>query len=181
MAGIYHNSYLTLAATCAADGSGGLFSRKHIPEKIIKETSVGTETKVVVRQVLNHMGGAGDKETTEFPLLTRAWAYQERILAPRIVHFCEDNLIWECNELRACECGSDYGYSDESKKEHWEVFKYSKPGSADHQHNFFQRWQNIVEEYTELHLINSSDLLPALSGLARQMGALRQSKYLASL
>ncbi|KAM7202468.1 hypothetical protein V8F33_002688 [Rhypophila sp. PSN 637] len=41
-----------------------------------------------------------------FPLLMRGWAFQERILAPRVLHFCNSELVWECNEEVICECGS---------------------------------------------------------------------------
>jgi len=91
MADIYRNSYLTLAAARSADGARGLFFKK--------ETFLETEIEVVVRQDLSHMRDLGDKETQQFPLLTRAWSYQERMLAPRIAHFCEDELIWECCEM----------------------------------------------------------------------------------
>lgn len=39
------------------------------------------------------------------PLLTRARAFQERILAPRTVHFHSSELTWDCGEGFDCECG----------------------------------------------------------------------------
>lgn len=35
------------------------------------------------------------------PLYKRGWASQERILSPRVLHFCTDTLYWECEELVA--------------------------------------------------------------------------------
>jgi hypothetical protein len=43
------------------------------------------------------------------------------------------------------------------------------------------RWHEMVEEYTMLHLTYASDLLPALSGVVKQMGEFRQGRYLAGL
>jgi hypothetical protein len=40
---------------------------------------------------------------SEVPLNRRAWVVQERALAPRIVHFGERQVFWECREMRACE------------------------------------------------------------------------------
>jgi hypothetical protein len=39
-----------------------------------------------------------------FPLLTRAWVFQERLLASRVVHFSHHELVWECNQTGNCQC-----------------------------------------------------------------------------
>ncbi|KAH8598227.1 hypothetical protein B0O99DRAFT_495675, partial [Bisporella sp. PMI_857] len=31
-----------------------------------------------------------------FPLLTRGWVMQERLLAPRVLHFCGSEVVFEC-------------------------------------------------------------------------------------
>lgn len=43
------------------------------------------------------------KNVTSSPLCKRAWAYQERVLSPRIIHCCSKQLFWECHTLRASE------------------------------------------------------------------------------
>jgi hypothetical protein len=96
MAEIYQNSYLTIAATCASDGSEGLFSQKSSREETIRATVQGREFEIVVRQPLQHLGEqehSGNRDQSRHPLLTRAWAFQERILAPRVVYFCEMSLF----------------------------------------------------------------------------------------
>ena len=35
------------------------------------------------------------------PLIQRAWAFQERELSPRMLHFSERALLWECASMRA--------------------------------------------------------------------------------
>lgn len=37
------------------------------------------------------------------PVNIRAWVVQERLLAPRVLHFGQTQVIWECRELSACE------------------------------------------------------------------------------
>ncbi|KAI9658325.1 MAG: hypothetical protein M1821_002458 [Bathelium mastoideum] len=34
----------------------------------------------------------------EHPLNKRAWVFQERLMAPRTLHFGKDRIFWECNE-----------------------------------------------------------------------------------
>ena len=182
MAEIYQNSYLTIAATCASDGSKGLFSQKSSREETISATVQGREFEIVVRRPLEHLGGrkrGGGLDQSGFPLLTRAWAFQERILAPRVVYFCENELVWECGKLRTCECGSDLFSGLSKKADHWKVLK---PAKTDIDfYDIRSRWHEMVEEYTRLRLTYASDLLPALSGVVKQMGEFRQARYLAGL
>lgn len=37
------------------------------------------------------------------PLTRRAWCMQERLLAPRVLHFAKDQILWECQKLECCE------------------------------------------------------------------------------
>ena len=37
------------------------------------------------------------------PLLQRAWVQQEVILAPRVLLFRQQQLLWDCCETKACE------------------------------------------------------------------------------
>ena len=43
------------------------------------------------------------REVSQSPLGRRAWVVQERLLAPRVIHFGANQLFWECNGLKACE------------------------------------------------------------------------------
>jgi hypothetical protein len=55
------------------------------------------------------------RQPSAFPLLARGWVYQERLLCPRVVHFIQTEIRWECRALKRCECrASDHVYeSDE--------------------------------------------------------------------
>ena len=37
------------------------------------------------------------------PLYQRGWVMQERLLAPRVVHFLHGELIWECSQVIVSE------------------------------------------------------------------------------
>ncbi|KAF2036146.1 HET-domain-containing protein [Setomelanomma holmii] len=83
MASIYENSFFTLSAARAADSGGGFFSNTNCSAQ---QTDLFCEEK-----------GSGVDAT--FPLLSCAWAFQERILSPRILHFGDKELDWECRRL----------------------------------------------------------------------------------
>jgi hypothetical protein len=67
-------------------------------------------TKVCVREKVNHNAwkkgecGPYDDFMSQLPLFYRAWAFQGRLLATRIVHFGPKELVWECRSWISCEC-----------------------------------------------------------------------------
>lgn len=41
------------------------------------------------------------------PVNRRAWVLQERLISPRVLHFCQDQIAWECWEKDAIESRAD--------------------------------------------------------------------------
>lgn len=107
MARIFQNSYITLAATAAQNDTSGCFSQAVTTTRShrIMDRSGGA-TPYFVRKKLEHWNTphrAGYE--SEYPLLTRGWVFQERLLSPRLIHFCSNELVWECADETNCECG----------------------------------------------------------------------------
>lgn len=120
---IFKNSFLTIAATSAVERTQGLFLRKAVPYKIQAVNSKGSVSKVHVREQPSHYSfkapfDAGAhmndwelpfnplvESNHNAPLLKRAWAYAERLLSPRVLHFTESEMIMECRDRYQCECG----------------------------------------------------------------------------
>ncbi|KAI1380582.1 heterokaryon incompatibility protein-domain-containing protein [Hypoxylon crocopeplum] len=75
------NSLVCLAATRSPDHDGGLQP---------------IETRMEY-QLAGTTGPAKKCPHEEYyPLLIRAWVYQERRLSPRVLHFCGNELVFEC-------------------------------------------------------------------------------------
>jgi hypothetical protein len=122
----------------------------------------------------------------EEPLFTRAWAFQERIMAKRTLDYHARELVWECQEMRRCECGeSDRRGLDTPKKRFADAFAELPRLAATEQHGGTGRnpsqnvWLNLVETYSTLALTFTTDRLPALSGLAQVMAATQGGSYIA--
>ncbi|KAK4994444.1 hypothetical protein LTR66_005532, partial [Elasticomyces elasticus] len=177
MAAVYGNSYVTLAATRASDGNGGLFDATPDAELLVQ--TPGTDGfKVHARRMIEHPMRTW-LNPNKYPLLTRSWVFQERLLSPRVLHFVNQELMWECKTCMTCECGWLSGYYQQgfiSFKE-----RHSQALQGESEHDLQIAWRAIVEEYGPLKLTVSSDRLPALSGVARTFQALKPATYLAGL
>jgi len=171
MAEVYSNSFLTIAATRAANPDESCFNARPGP----------TVDSVHVQHARPFPNTQSAETTRSFPLLGRGWAYQERILAPRVLHFGPDQVVWECRERRQCEFGRASYYLDEVDKGDF-FRRITAPRSADHQRQIRDLWRHIVVQYTAFDLTKPSDILPALSGLAERMLSSRLGEdYLAGL
>lgn len=121
---IFGNAFLTIAATSATDSSTEpLFPAKTPPFKIQASDNKGQLSKIYIREQPSHYSfkapfdetshmnewelpfNMSEEANIHAPLLKRAWAYTERLLSPRVLHFTKSEMILECREGYACECG----------------------------------------------------------------------------
>ncbi|PTB69977.1 HET-domain-containing protein, partial [Trichoderma citrinoviride] len=188
MAAIYENAYLTLAATASSDSHGG-FYRILPPEAYEREFTYGGDTfedvpaaTVYVREALPHFNSPDLQETStlrkkEFPLFDRAWAYQERVLSPRMLHFCNSELWFECNRDAVCQCKGT-----EREPLAWKATLRRLLQEQHQGRPTVWGWNQFVLEYSGLKMTYDKDRLPALSSIARKMAQLNpQDCYLAGM
>ncbi|KAK4176255.1 heterokaryon incompatibility protein-domain-containing protein [Triangularia setosa] len=195
MINIYENSHLTLCATASEDDHGGFYGDippERRPHKITVKGPDGIDYELLVRTNLSdrHLPlpwGVDHDENREkyFPLLTRAWVFQERLLSQRLLHFTKEELLWECSGLLACECYPGIGLHDYRPKHSEPLDKRilslseaasrvpkRKPESLEEAAALEvdeTPWVRAVECFTALSLSFPRDKLPALSGVAKQI------------
>ncbi|KAK8248607.1 heterokaryon incompatibility protein-domain-containing protein [Phyllosticta capitalensis] len=115
------------------------------------------------------------------PLLQRAWVYQERVLSPRMLHFGDQELLWECKEVTTCECGVWVDRNSAKTCPRVDVLPSNVRGSR-RKLQTSNLWHKAVEDYTSLRLTRESDRLPAIAGIAKQLQQTQGSgDYLAGL
>jgi hypothetical protein len=103
------------------------------------------------------------------PLENRAWAYQERYCATRIISFTDVEAKWQCRVASGCECWGKpmKGGLGDLGKDKTEILK---------------SWHLIITvDYSRRDLTYSSDILPALAGIAARVYARLGSTYIAGL
>jgi hypothetical protein len=100
MGSIYRYAYVTIASTGSADSSGGCFHTRN-PLGLHPCTIATSQAQQLVVTPISDPEVFDEIE--ESPLNQRAWVFQERLLSPRILHFGENLLFWECNAVTASE------------------------------------------------------------------------------
>jgi hypothetical protein len=176
MSDIYQNSWLTIAATASKDCNQGLYSDLddfHYCANELKNSRF-------IRLSPEHPFPGQSRNMMGFPLLSRGWVYQERLLPPRVVHFTLNELIFECCEGFWCSCGIYKSQPPDQKIPKVFYNKMILKGGPDNLH----RWHEIVSEYSSLTLTFAKDKLPAISGIAKQLKStcgLELGDYLAGL
>ncbi|KAF2679477.1 hypothetical protein K458DRAFT_461004 [Lentithecium fluviatile CBS 122367] len=125
-------------------------------------------------------------------LYSRAWVVQEQILAPRALHFGREQIFWECNLVSATRFGPVGGnipgtlpfLAIPSRRYRCKqvicLFKVHATRSLRGQ-SLHDLWKNIVRRYSTLELTYSSDRLPALYGIASELGQRLKSPYVFGL
>lgn len=130
-------------------------------------------------------------------LNTRGWVFQERVLAPRVLHFCDDQLFWECRSHRACEryplgldeIDSDFNESGYREGETslsilkglLEKNNIERGPGTNEVESGISFWMKVMTAYSSTILSFPTDRLIALSGIAKQMSALFQDIYVAGM
>ncbi|KAI1353694.1 HET-domain-containing protein [Xylaria sp. FL0043] len=151
MAQIYQNSYITLAATQSSSDCVGFLRR---PSTTNNEYSWHVvphrETyRLGIRPRLPHWSRTDLRLwAQDYPLLTRAWAFQERILSPRVLHFCKQELVWECAQAIRCEC--EDLTSSSSLKTRFCLVPMSKGDNTQDEDDNFRPMQDFSENVTSI-------------------------------
>ena len=189
MSEIYSNSVLTIAASQSSDSEGKLFSPKS-PFEIgfrLNDAEQGIDNGLRVRKAFPHqMTNMPPLETlatpylqATFPLLKRAWVFQERILSPRMLHFGENELHWECGTTASCECGIENASNIKPS-----IFALSAPlrnKASNHQVPYNIAFARLINYYSNLELSYESDILLALQGIVTQIEGITGDQNVAGL
>jgi hypothetical protein len=179
MASIYAGSYVTIAATASENSNSrclSLTGRSTDSKKI-------SGTSIIVRKAIQHGQIYSSQEyDSAYPLFNRAWCFQERLLATRVLHYTKDEIVFECRTGYRCECSNIWRGNDEAvsgclKLAYAQILDESRSlGRGDR-----YLGNRVVGEYTKKQMTYERDTLPALSGVADRMPVDLTGKYLAGL
>ncbi|KAE9373390.1 HET-domain-containing protein, partial [Stipitochalara longipes BDJ] len=192
----YQNSFCTISATSATSTSDGCYFQKpgmrfaletcYIGGYVVEDGEANSPRphgEADLYCVLHPSIPSWDDAVESGTLLTRGWAFQERALSPRILHWTKDAVFWECITLKASEYFPEPMIDDADEDFSLNGLKGMKILSTRNSLKNVLRefWQNQISQYSTKDLTYSSDRLPAISGLAKIVQQYSKYNYLAGL
>lgn len=197
MGKIYEGSVLTLSATTARDGRDGYWvaAKKSCTVPYLEHGSLKHLNIIIERTRLQ--GNVGHIKflqswpdwhaTKTKPLTTRKWAFQERLLSPRTLHFSDGGMIWECCKTVSIgdEDAANGELTDDDSLDIAVTVKIetryilSQQGTT--ATDDYISWTTLVMAYSKGLLTRETDVFPAFSGLARAFTRKGLGKYYAGL
>ncbi|KAF2741687.1 HET-domain-containing protein [Sporormia fimetaria CBS 119925] len=177
---VYRFSYCNIAIADSADSEGGLF-RDRKPASAILPARYESDgrgkfdagTWRIVREDL------WERELLGTKIYTRGWVFQvERMLSPRILHFAQSQIFWDCAKLSACETlpqGLPNALDTISSTDrHWRG-RIQISGQAEHDaplvgandDSIETFWKNALLNYTSCNLTNQTDKTMAIWSIAK--------------
>lgn len=181
MASVYGQAYFVIAATRGASGDAGLFHDRPAAHLISRSgSSRSPGSYLYVSEAINHDPFATNNpfRFDKTPLFERAWCFQERLLAPRVIHFSSDEIVFECGHHVDCECRAILllGKLETFKTKTLVALRKDLPTASR-----LELWYSVVEPYSACKLTHETDRLPALSGFAHLVTSPRLGQYCAGL
>jgi hypothetical protein len=197
---VYNNSFCNISATAADNSSKGLYAERLSTQIWLDDIDIRTvgfpgrqdETSKCTVFDLSFWEHSVD----DAPVNKRGWVLQERLLSPRVLHFCHDQIAWECWEQDHMESHTDglpmlqfmSGTIVDGSRLKGMVpridgkalrearFAITKDVDLDRQMinaipsvYCYELWKRVVEVYSKKRLTKPSDKLMALAGIAKLM------------
>ncbi|KAF2186877.1 HET-domain-containing protein [Zopfia rhizophila CBS 207.26] len=189
---VYRNSYCNIAIVDSQDSTGGLF-RSRDPKDVVPMAYKAYGASSTFGQKTWRMvpGDLWEGELLQTFLYRRGWVFQERMLAPRILHFAKRQIFWDCPSMSACEtlpAGLPQPMDGAAGPDrHWRG-RLQEPedsghmplaGANDDSLEYF--WKIAVRKYTVCALTMGKDKLLAMWGIAKLVRDARRIEYGAGL
>lgn len=201
MAGIYRGAALCIAASSATSSTSGILHKRSTSQlerfegKLIRidgtlttrganRTSERAKSSLYFYDESMHNGiDPLDQYIEHGPLSERAWALQERLLSPRILHYTRDQLVWQCEHCSVLEdrlpCLPGRNFT--SYRFRHDVLRVLRRRRLDGGEVADLWYKQIVPAYSGRKLTYGSDKLVAVSALARAVSLNHPDEYLAGL
>ncbi|CAI6332215.1 unnamed protein product [Periconia digitata] len=190
MGDIYHNAYVTIAATCASKSEDGFLQTDFVDSRTLitfPTESFSMSYCNLVLQETDVVGSHWEEGVEDATWNSRAWTMQERFLSPRTIHFSKHQIYWECQTQKLSETGESIFHAPLTPPDRPSLFVEEEPlpngeesveisSIAAYKNDMYDWWYTIAARYSIRNLTYPSDKLPALSGLAALMSSLTATK-----
>ncbi|KAK1655156.1 heterokaryon incompatibility protein-domain-containing protein [Colletotrichum phormii] len=190
MFAVYRHATLTVVAAAGDTSHSGFLQRSRAgPSVLVPFQSNKKEAKVSGTYVLSGLNEhrTWDADYTSHmhnrAWATRAWTYQEDLMSTRVLYFDNHTSYFRCQSERRLEHSTKV--YDNVQSWHHLLSPASKdinsPEARGRRESLYERWKDLIIEYTRRKLTVSNDKFSALSGLARTFSSALGDEYVAGL
>jgi hypothetical protein len=181
MGDVYQHAFINIGATASTNSHGGLFFER---DPVLVNPPIHTLDRTDYVIIDNTQWSASVEDS---PLFHRGWVVQERLLCSKIIHFCKDQLFWECRTAAYCETRPDESESTAP------LFKTDDELAAtviggettsiqqERSGRLYRQWYKVVENYSSSKLTFANDKLIAISGMAKMFQQQLGDDYVAGM
>lgn len=167
MCRVFENAQFSISALTSIDSHSGILQERTTPSVTIEVDG----HQFGVRPRLDSLNEALRRSKLE----TRAWCYQEHMLANAILHVAPHQIFWECKASVYSE--TDLSQLDQSLALGRQLTNLpwpNTPGDFDALSSVLlveptRKWTRMVEQYSARDLTRPGDRLTAIAGLAERM------------
>jgi hypothetical protein len=179
MASVYANSYFTISAASCENSSQDFVDMDpvhiyHQSEFVAIPGAPGQS--VHIRRSFSRIA-----ERHRLRLSQRAWAYQERLLSPRVLEFTSYDVAFDCDYHTIHEETPHHSQNARSTLDHAAKRAVYDASFVDDPSELYNRWLYIVRKYSSREISRQTDRLPALSGITHIMQQRIGDEYIAGL
>jgi hypothetical protein len=172
MSSVYGGSYVNIAASSAKGAHEGCLSRSE--DKIggfqARAKAAGHPSAVVQFERLDIYRNA----VTDSHLATRAWAFQEKVLPRRTIHFGYGSTLWECaSEVATADLPSGLRANLDAI-----IPAFDESGDIAERWTW---WSEAIEIYSAAKATYPRDRLLAFSGIAKRIYTSSGEDYLTGI
>lgn len=184
MHNVYRNSFMCISALSATDDDGGCFFTRDI--EVVKPSIVNFSKDGVSQPGLyttyRDDSYAWQNVFSQEVLTSRAWVVQERLLAPRTLHFGKNQIYWECNQEFRSETQPEHEWRRAQARLYTDLENVSElrttwkaliaeyiPYYTDPEVALREEWIDILHFYSGCKLSQDEDKLVAISAIVKDM------------
>ncbi|VUC30194.1 unnamed protein product [Clonostachys rosea] len=173
---VYQNAQINISADSGEDNRAGCFVHQQQNATTPLEFASKTAAEgwlVTTESAFSWMDSATS--------LSRAWIYRERQLAPRVLHFTETEVVWECcgrqgsgfaSETMPGGAPFDRIFNGETKLQiQWSRARHDANPTEDDEslQSIYRLWNSTCEGLSAKSVTHPQDMPVILSSLAREM------------
>ncbi|CEF78928.1 hypothetical protein FGSG_04011 [Fusarium graminearum PH-1] len=183
---IYSGATVNLSATSASCGAEGMiFTRQ---ESLYELFPCNCKTVEMGQEKHDYLVAYVDEnKLDEEPANTRAWVFQERILAPRVIHFCRNKIFRECSQEQMDEL-QDYSpwisIPKQASQAHINLISDEGLDGLGKEQDFYHQFRSRLEIYSRTALSFPQDRLSSVAGISKAIGrymGLGEDEYFAGV